>query len=231
MNGTEILRPPPQPAPQGGWRAKVGSKQGDSDGLRRPPPQPAPQGGGRGEVVFPLIGLGILCVAIPVLRDVLLRQGPGSAHVVAGVAYVGLMAACLVAMRMAGISRAEVGVRAVSIRSVVIGLIAGVLVVAPVWRLPAISVSSAGWLVLAVAVEEVAFRGVLFAILRRLGGLPLAIVGSAAVFTVAHAGSVGWPSLVLIALAGLYLGLLRAMRGDLWASGMAHLLMDLVSLP
>jgi membrane protease YdiL (CAAX protease family) len=150
---------------------------------------------------------------------------------VAVIAYGALLCACFFAMRVARISMAELGIPAVSIRSVVIGLVAGVLVVAPVWRSPAVSVSSAGWLVLAVAVEEVAFRGVLFAILRRVGGVPLAIGGSAAGFTMAHAGSVSWPSLVLVALAGLYLGLLRAMRGDLWACGIAHLLMDLVSLP
>jgi membrane protease YdiL (CAAX protease family) len=142
-----------------------------------------------------------------------------------------LTAACVVAIRVAGISLAEVGIRAVSIRSATVGLIAGVLVVVPVGHLPAISVSSAGWLVLAVAVEEVAFRGALFAILRRVGGVPLAIGGSAAVFTAAHIGGVGWPSLLLVALAGLYLGLLRALRGDIWTSGIAHLLMDLVSLP
>jgi membrane protease YdiL (CAAX protease family) len=193
--------------------------------------QPAPEGGGRAQVGSQLIGLGLLCVAIPVMRDLVVRDRPGSGTALAAIAYTGLLCACFVAMRAGGIAWGEVGIRAVSIRSVVIGVIAGILVIAPVWRLPAVSFSSAEWLVLAVAVEEVAFRGVLFAILRRMGGVPLAIGGSAAVFTAAHIGSVGWPSLVLVALAGLYLGLLRALRGDLWTSGIAHLVMDVVSLP
>jgi membrane protease YdiL (CAAX protease family) len=118
----------------------------------------------------------------------------------------------------------------VTARSVVLGITAGILVVVPVWRLPIISVSGAGWLLVVVGVEEVAFRGVLFALLRQAGGLPLAIAGSAVAFTVAHAASAGGPSLLLAALSGLYFGLLRAIRGDLWTSGFAHFLMDLVSL-
>lgn len=144
--------------------------------------------------------------------------------------YGALFFGCLWCMRQAGISWEEVGVRGLSLRSLAVGVIAGALVVAPVWRLPVASVSGASWLVIAVAVEEVAFRGVLFALLRRRGGFPLAIVGSAIVFTVAHAGSARLPSLALVALLGTYLGLLRAIRGDLWVSGFAHLIIDLVSL-
>ena len=199
----------------------------------RPPPQPSPQRGGRNRescVGSPLVGLGILCVALPVLRDAIVRQMPGSGPMVAAIAYGAMLCACFMAMRAAGISGAEIGIRTLTIRSVLIGVIAGILIVAPVWRLHVIAVSSAGWLLLAVAIEEIAFRGVLFAVLRRAGGLPLAISGSAAVFTVAHAGSTTWPSLGLVALAGLYLGLLRSIRGDVWAPGFAHLLMNLVSL-
>ena len=148
---------------------------------------------------------------------------------VAGLAYFGLLAACIVAVRLAGISPTEAGIRSVTWRSLLLGIGAGVLVIAPVSRLPHLSFASAGWLLVAVIVEEVAFRGVLFAVLRRAGGLPLAIGGSTAIFTLAHAVS-GWPALFLVVLAGIYLGLLRAIRGDLWASGIAHLLMDLVSL-
>ena len=195
------------------------------------PPQPAPQGGGRAAVGSAVIGLGILCVAIPVFRDLLLQGRPGSAGLVAIAGYGALLSACFLAMRMTGMSWEEVGVRALSARSLAVGIIAGTLVVAPVWRLPLISFSDGTWLLIAVAVEEVAFRGVLFAILRRAGRLPLAIGGSAFAFTVAHAGSAGWPSLVLVALAGIFFGLLRAVRGDLWTSGFAHLIIDLVSLP
>jgi len=149
---------------------------------------------------------------------------------VAAIAYGAMLCACFMAMRAAGISGAEIGIRTLTIRSVVIGVIAGILIVAPVWRLHVIAVSSAGWLLLAVAIEEIAFRGVLFAVLRRAGGAPLAVGGSTFIFTLAHAASYPGPALALVALAGLYLGLLRALTGDLWGSGIAHALMNVASL-
>jgi membrane protease YdiL (CAAX protease family) len=197
----------------------------------RPPPQCGPRAGGRAKLGATLAGLGLLCAAIPLLRDLLVRERPGSGPAVAALGYAALLGAGYIAMRLAKISWAEVGVRALTLRSILLGIGAGIVVVAPVWRLPVISVSGASWLLIAVAVEEIAFRGVLYAVLLRTGGVPLAIGGSALAFTVAHAAGAGWPSLVLVALAGLYLGLLRAIRGDLWTSGLAHLLMDLVSLP
>ncbi len=180
---------------------------------------------------FSYIGLVLLSVAVPVLRDLLIRQRPAAAALVAATSYLGVLAASVITMRAVGISAADAGIRSLSWRSLVFGGVAGVLLVAPVWHVPSLTAASASWLFVAVVVEEVAFRGVLFAILRRVGGLPLAILGSTAAFTMAHVGSAPWPALALVALAGLFLGLLRAMRGDLWASGIAHFLMDLVSLP
>jgi membrane protease YdiL (CAAX protease family) len=173
----------------------------------------------------------MLCVAIPLFRDLLLGGRPGSAALLAMAGYSALLLVCLLSIRWAGISWEEVGVGAVTARSLAVGIIAGTFVVAPVWRLPVISISGGSWIIIAVAIEEVAFRGVLFALLRRACGLPIAIVGSALLFTVAHAGSAGLPSLALVGFAGLYLGLLRSIRGDLWTCGLAHLVMDLVSLP
>ena len=180
---------------------------------------------------FAPVGFGMLCVAVPLLRDLVIQERPGSGPVVAATGFGALLAACYIAMRATRMSWEEIGIRVLSAKSVVLGIGAGILVVAPIWRMPFLSLSGADWLLVAVAVEEVVFRGVLFAILRRAGGLPLAIGGSAVAFTFAHAASAGWLSLVLVALAGLFLGLLRAIRGDLWTSGFAHLVMDLVSLP
>jgi membrane protease YdiL (CAAX protease family) len=162
-------------------------------------------------------------VAVPLLRDALVWEREGSGPAIAAVAYLGLLVASFNTLRIGGISAAEAGVRSVTWRSLVLGIVAGIFVIAPVWRLPHVSFFNAGWLLVAVIVEEVAFRGVLFAL------LPLAIGGSAATFTLAHAAS-GWPALLLVAIAGVYLGILRGIRGDLWACGIAHLLMDLVSL-
>jgi membrane protease YdiL (CAAX protease family) len=164
------------------------------------------------------------------MRDLLVQGRPDHGAVIAGAAYAGLLAAALIAMRAAGISAAELGIRGLTARSALLGVGAGFLVVAPVQHLPHLLMAGTGWLPVAVIVEEVVFRGLLFALLRRLGGQPLAIGGSAALFTAAHLGGYGWPALALVALAGLFLGLLRAISHDLWAPAFAHLLMDLVSL-
>ncbi len=200
-------------------------------GILRPPLHPAPHGGGGIAGRSEILGISLLCIGVPVLRDLVIRQRPSAAALVAAIAYLGLLAASVITMRAVGISVANAGIRSLNWRALVIGGVAGGLLVAPVWHVPPLTAASASWLLLAVVVEEVAFRGVLFAILRRLGGLPLAVVGSTAAFTLAHIGRAGWPSLALVALAGLFLGLLRAMRDDLWAPGIAHFLMDLVSLP
>lgn len=192
--------------------------------------QAGPAAGGRAKPGATVVGLGILCGAIPLLRDLLVREKPSSGPALAALSYGALLCAGYVAIRVARVSWAEVGVRALTLPSLALGIGAGILLIVPVWRLPTFSLSGAGWLLIAVAVEEVAFRGVVYAVLLRIGGVPLAVAGSALVFTGAHVASAGGPSLVLVALAGLYLGLLRAMRGDLWTSGLAHLLMDLVSL-
>ena len=215
MNEGLILTPPPQPSARGGGRGEVGS----------------PENGTQIRIGPTLVGLGILCGGIPLLRDLVVRPKPGSVAVVAAIGYGAVLAACYISMRATRMPWAEIGIRALSPRSIVLGIITGLLVIAPVWRLPVISVSRGAWLLVAVAVEEVVFRGVLFAILRKAGGIPLAIGGSALAFTVAHAASAGGPSLILVALAGLFLGLLRAIRSDLWTPGFAHLVMDLVSLP
>lgn len=177
-----------------------------------------------------VIGFALLCLALPLLRDLAVVQRPGTALVAAALGYGALLLAAVIAMSRSGIAITEAGIRPPTLRSALLGITAGILVVAPVWRTPAISTSRVVWLVVLVSVEEVAFRGVLFALLRRIGGIPLAIAGSSVVFTVAHTASAGWAFLVVVALAGLYLGLLRALSGDLWTSGVVHLLMDLVSL-
>ena len=173
----------------------------------------------------------MLFVALPLIRDLLIRRYPASGARLAALAHLGLLAVAVIAMRVGRVSAAEAGIRSLAWRSAGLGAIAGLVIVFPVWRLPFLSIGRLSWLLAVVALEEVAFRGVLFALLRRAGGLPLAIGGSALAFTLAHVGSAGVPGLTLVALAGLFLGLLRAMRGDLWTPAIAHLLIDLVSLP
>ena len=190
-----------------------------------------PRGWGARFLYQRLLGIATLLVALPLMRDLLVRRYPESGARLAALAYLGLLAVAVIAMRVGGISAAEAGIRSLAWRSAGLGTIAGLVIVLPVWRLPLMSMARVSWLLAVVIVEEVVFRGVLFALLRRAGGLRLALGGSAVAFTLAHVGSAGVPGLALVALAGLFLGLLRAMRGDLWAPAIAHLLIDLVSLP
>jgi membrane protease YdiL (CAAX protease family) len=75
--------------------------------------------------------------------------------------------------------------------------------------------------------EEIAFRGVLFAALEEVGGAPLAVVGSTALWTAAHALSHPPAFLVSVAAAGLLLALWRLACRDLVAPIIGHVIADL----
>jgi len=75
--------------------------------------------------------------------------------------------------------------------------------------------------------EEIAFRGVLFAALEEVGGAPLAVVGSTALWTAAHALSHPPAFLVTVAAAGLLLALWRFACRDLVAPIIGHVIADL----
>jgi membrane protease YdiL (CAAX protease family) len=75
--------------------------------------------------------------------------------------------------------------------------------------------------------EEVAFRGALYAALERWGGAPVAIVGSTAVWTAAHAFSHPPEFLGAVAAAGLLLALWRWACRDLVGPILAHVIADL----
>jgi membrane protease YdiL (CAAX protease family) len=75
--------------------------------------------------------------------------------------------------------------------------------------------------------EEVAFRGVLFAALDAAGGPALAVLGTTAAWTAAHALSHPPQFLPAVAAAGLLLGVWRWAFRDLVAPVVAHVLADL----
>ena len=75
--------------------------------------------------------------------------------------------------------------------------------------------------------EEIAFRGALYAALDDLGGAPVAIVGSAALWTAAHALSHPPEFLFAVAAAGLLLGLWRWACKDLVGPIVGHVIADL----
>ena len=75
--------------------------------------------------------------------------------------------------------------------------------------------------------EEIAFRGALYAALEDLGGAPVAIIGSTALWTAAHALSHPPEFLFAVAAAGLLLALWRWSCKDLVAPIIGHVLADL----
>jgi membrane protease YdiL (CAAX protease family) len=75
--------------------------------------------------------------------------------------------------------------------------------------------------------QELAFRGALYAALDQAGGAPLAIIGSTAAWTAAHALSHPTAFLGAVAAAGLLLALWRWACRDLVAPIVGHVLADL----
>ena len=75
--------------------------------------------------------------------------------------------------------------------------------------------------------EEIAFRGALYAALEDLGGAPLAVIGSTALWTAAHALSHPPEFLFAVAAAGLLLALWRWACKDLVAPIIGHSIADL----
>jgi len=75
--------------------------------------------------------------------------------------------------------------------------------------------------------EELAFRGALFAALEDVGGAQMAVIGTTAVWTAAHALSHPPEFLLSVAAAGLLLGVWRMACRDLVAPVIAHVIADL----
>lgn len=97
-------------------------------------------------------------------------------------------------------------------------------------RADAAPILPAGLALPAVAIsigEELAFRGALYAALDELGGAPLAILGSTALWTLAHAFSHPPSFLGAVAAAGLLLALWRWACRDLVAPIVGHVIADL----
>ena len=72
--------------------------------------------------------------------------------------------------------------------------------------------------------EELIFRGVLFAFFERFGGLPFAVVTTAVLFAAAHMEeySGAWNHLLLILVVGLVFSLARGLSGSLTPSVILH---------
>jgi membrane protease YdiL (CAAX protease family) len=90
-------------------------------------------------------------------------------------------------------------------------------------RLASIAIGAFAILI-APVVEELVFRGLLFAIVERLVGVKTAVVATAFLFASLHAPEYwhAWNHLIMIALVGLVFSLVRAFTGNLAASTIMH---------
>jgi membrane protease YdiL (CAAX protease family) len=107
--------------------------------------------------------------------------------------------------------------------------LAAVLLLPAAVRANATPLIPTGLAIAAIAIsigEELAFRGALYAALERVGGAPLAILGSTAVWTMAHALSHPPAFLGAVAAAGLLLALWRWACRDLVGPIIAHVIAD-----
>ena len=124
-----------------------------------------------------------------------------------------------------GLGRSRLGLRVLG------GIALGVVLLLPAAaRVGAVPLLPAGLALAAIAVsvgEEVAFRGALYAALDEIGGAPLAIAGSTALWTVAHALSHPPQFLVAGFAAGLLLALWRWAARDLVGPIVGHVIADL----
>jgi hypothetical protein len=72
--------------------------------------------------------------------------------------------------------------------------------------------------------EELIFRGLLFAFLERLAGVPMAVVGTAALFAALHVSQYwgAWNHVVLITLVGICFSLVRGVTGSVTPAYVLH---------
>ena len=124
-----------------------------------------------------------------------------------------------------GLGRTRLGLRILG------GLALAVVLLLPAAaRVTAIPLLPPALAIAAIAVsvgEEIAFRGALFAALEEAGGAPLAVIGSTALWTAAHALSHPPAFLFAVAAAGLLLALWRLACRDLVGPIVGHVIADL----
>jgi membrane protease YdiL (CAAX protease family) len=169
-----------------------------------------------------LVGAYVLCVEWA-RASIQTQSHMAIAALILGGAALGLVAVGWPADRL-GLGSSKLGLRIIG------GLALGAVLLLPsAVRSGATPMLPAGLAVAAVAVsigEELAFRGALYAALDELGGAPIAIIGSTALWTAAHALSHPPEFLGAVAAAGLLLALWRWACRDLVAPVIGHVIAD-----
>jgi membrane protease YdiL (CAAX protease family) len=150
-----------------------------------------------------------------------------------GLAFAALLVGgAALALTVAGRRPEEIGLGTSKFGLRVLGgfALGAVLLLPAAVRSDAVPLLPAGLALAAVAVsigEELAFRGALYAALDELGGAPLAIAGTTALWTLAHVLSHPPDFLGAVAAAGLLLALWRWACRDLVAPIIGHVIADL----
>ncbi len=170
------------------------------------------------------IAIAAYVLAVEWVRSFHIRGPVDPALILGGIAL--LVAGAGWPLSNLGLGRSQLGLR-------IFGgfALAAVLLLPAAVRPSAVPVLPAGLAIAAIAIsigEEVAFRGALYAALERLGGAPVAIFGSTAVWTAAHAFSHPPEFLGAVAAAGLLLALWRWACRDLVGPVIAHVMADLM---
>ena len=171
------------------------------------------------------LGLAVLAVAVEWAR-VLGQRHP---EVVLAAGLAGGAALCLLA---AGMSFEDLGLAPGRLAPRILGAAAltAVLLLPAAVRWTGQEPLQGGYAVMATVIaigEEVAFRGALFAAVRRAAGPGTAVAVSTLAWTAAHALSHPPAFLLAVAAAGVVLGLWRWYADDLAAPIAAHVLADL----
>ena len=169
--------------------------------------------------------VGVLMLCIEWARSSIQSQPHMAvAALVVGGAALGAVALGTPAGRL-GLGTSRLGLRIIG------GLALAVVLLLPgAVRAGAAPILPAGLAAAAIAVsigEELAFRGALYAALEEAGGAPLAVIGSTAVWTAAHALSHPPAFLGAVAAAGLLLALWRWACRDVVGPIIGHVLADL----
>lgn len=181
------------------------------------------------ETVRSLPAIGAIAIAAYVLAVEWVRSfhvggAVAPALIVGGIAL--LVAAAGTPFSSLGLGKSQFGLRILG------GLALGAVLLLPAaTRAGAAPMLPAGLAAAAIAIsigEEVAFRGALYVALERWGGPPVAIVGSTAVWTLAHASSHPPEFLGAVAAAGLLLAFWRWACRDLVGPIIGHVIADLL---
>lgn len=181
---------------------------------------------------------GVLCLTVAVVllaiaRNLLGRSRPGDATTIQLLGYGALLLVSIATAHAAGLGARQCGLG----RDHVLRRLLGALLLTAVLAVPGlvrgvsvpVAVAALPGALAVAAVEELLFRGVLFALWQRRAGATPAVILSSLAFAATHLFLYPPPVLLLGVVAGLLLGSWRALADDLAAPIVAHTVADAIA--